>query len=117
MAMAPLEQRKYIRLDSLNLLDYLIIDKQGMQTTHSMGRTLDISENGLKLETDKEVCVGDTLVITIGLEEDLIDLMADVTHVEKAGNRYNSGIEFVDISAEGKRIFEKYTEAFLKMSS
>ncbi len=115
--MAPIEQRKYIRLDSLNLLDYLIIDKEGMQTTHSMGRTLDISENGLKLETIQEICKGDTLIITIGLEEDLIDLTADVTHVEKAGDRYNSGIEFIDITADGRRIFEKYTEAFLKMDS
>jgi PilZ domain len=115
--MAPIEQRKYIRLESLNLLNYLVIDKDGMQTTHSMGRTLDISENGLKLETDKEICLGDTLVVTIGLEEDLIELMANVTHVEKAGSWYHSGIEFVDISEEGKRIFEKYTEAFLKMTS
>ena len=88
-----------------------------MQTTHSMGRTLDISENGLKLETIQEISTGDTLVITIGLEEDLIDLTADVTHVEKAGDRYNSGIEFIDITGEGKRIFEKYTEAFLKMDT
>lgn len=112
--MSPREQRKYIRLESLNLLDYLVIDKQGMQTTHSMGRTLDISENGLKLETTTEIFLGDTLLITVGLEDDLIDLMADVTHVETAGDRYHSGVEFVDISAEGKRIFQKYAEAFLK---
>ena len=110
--MAVTEKRQYIRLESINLLDYLIIDKEGMQTTHSMARTLDISENGLKLETDKEISLGDTLLITIGLEEDLIDLMADVTHVEKEGNRYQAGIEFIDIKDEGRRIFKKYTKAF-----
>ncbi len=113
--MTAIEKRNFIRLESLNLLDYLIIDKQGMYTTHSMGRTLDVSENGIKLETDKEINLGDSLVITIGLEEDLIDLFADVTHVEKTNNRYNSGLEFIDISEEGKRIFQKYTDAFLKM--
>jgi len=115
--MTPREQRMYIRLDSLNLLDYLIIDKHGMQTTHSMGRTLDISENGLKLETHDKISQGDTIILTIGLEEDLIDLMAEVTHVEKAADQYHSGIEFVDISDDGRRIFSKYTAAFLKMSS
>ncbi|MEN8199982.1 MAG: PilZ domain-containing protein [Thermodesulfobacteriota bacterium] len=115
--MSPREQRKYIRLESLNLLDYLIIDKGGMQTTHSMGRTLDISENGLKLETSAEVAMGDTLLITIGLEDDLIDLVADVTYVETAGDRYHSGVEFVDISEEGRRIFNKYTDAFLERFS
>ena len=113
--MTAKEQRKNTRLESLNLLDYLIIDKQGMQTIHSMGRTLDVSDNGIKLETDTEINIGDTLLITIGMKKDLIDLTANVSHVEKIGNKYNSGLEFVDISEEGKHIFHKYTEAFLKV--
>lgn len=115
--MSPKEKRKYIRLGSLNLLDYLIIDKEGRQTTHSMGRTLDLSENGLRLETTNEICIGDTLLITVGLKDDLIDLMADVTHAEKVDDRYHSGVEFIDISDEGERIFNKYTDAFVKRFS
>ena len=112
--MANGEKRHFIRLDSLHLLDYLIIDQEGRQTTYSMGRTLDVSENGLKLETTQPISKGDTLVITVGLEDDLIDLKGVAKHCEEESGRYTTGIEFLDISPEGKRVFKKYTEAFKK---
>ncbi|MBU0944535.1 MAG: S-methyl-5-thioribose-1-phosphate isomerase [Proteobacteria bacterium] len=113
-AMATGDKRHFIRLDSLHLLDYLVIDREGRQTIYSMGRTLDVSENGLKLETTQPIAIDDTLLITVGLEEELIDLTGEVKHCEKASGRYATGIEFSDISDEGKRIFKIYTEAFRK---
>ncbi len=112
--MANSDKRNFIRLDSLHLLDYLVIDQEGEQTTYSMGRTLDVSANGLKLETTHPVTTNDTLLITVGLEDDLIDLTGKVKHCEKSADRYTIGIEFSSIDAEGKRIFKKYTEAFKK---
>jgi hypothetical protein len=106
------EHRHSLRKKSLHLLDYLIIDQNGLQTTYSMGRTLDVSENGLKLETTQEISKGDTLLITIGIEDELIELRGEVVHTETLDKRYIGGIEFQDISPEGRRIFKKYTEAF-----
>ncbi len=106
------EKRNYIRLDSLHLLDYLIIDQEGQQTTYSMGRTLDVSEHGLKLEVSKEVSIGDTLMVTVGLEDDLIDLTGEVKFSTQSSDRYITGIEFSDISEEGVRILHKYIVAF-----
>lgn len=108
------EKRSYIRLDSLHLLDYLIIDREGRQTTHSMGRTLDVSEHGLKLEVTEPMSNGDTLLVTLGLEDDLIDLTGKVKYSQKTADRYTVGIEFSDISDEGIRILEKYIIAFNK---
>lgn len=115
--MTPAEHRHSIRKNSLHLLDYLIIDKDGLQTTYSMGRTLDVSENGLKLETTQKISKGDTLLITVGLEEDLVDLRGEVVHTEILDERYITGIELLDISVEGKRIFKKYAEAFRSMQT
>lgn len=113
--MTPTEHRHFIRKNALHLLDYLIIDQHGLQTTYSMGRTLDVSVNGLKLETTQKISKGDTLLITVGLENDLIDLRGEVIHTETIDERHIAGIEFRDISEDGKRIFKKYTEAFLTM--
>lgn len=113
--MTSTEHRHFIRKQSLHLLDYLIIDNNGLQTTYSMGRTLDVSENGIKLETTQKISKGDTLLITIGLEDDLIDLRGEVIHTEDLDKRYITGVEFRDISEEGKRIFKKYAEAFHSM--
>lgn len=101
-------------MDSLHLLDYLIIDREGRQTTYSMGRTLDVSEHGLKLEITQPVSSGDTLRITIGLENDLINLTGEVKYCKKTSNRYTIGIEFSDISDAGIRILKKYIIAFNK---
>lgn len=110
--MTTTEHRKFIRKNSLHLLDYLVIDKNGLQTTYSMGRTLDVSENGIKLETTQQISKGDTLLITVGLEDELVELRGEVVHSEILDQRYLTGIEFQDISTVGKRIFKKYAEAF-----
>ncbi len=99
-------------MDSLHLLDYLVIDREGKQTTYSMGRTLDVCENGLKLEVTHAVSPDDTLLITIGLEENLIDLTGEVKHCEQEAHRFILGIEFSDISDEGNRILREYILAF-----
>lgn len=106
------EKRNFIRMDALHLLDYLVIDREGRQTTYSMGRTLDVSEQGLKLEVTHAVSPGDTLLITVGLEDDLIDLTGEVIHCEQEANRFVLGIEFSDISDEGDRVLKKYIVAF-----
>jgi len=109
------EKRKFIRLDSLHLLDYIAIDESGAKGQYSMGRTLDVSLNGLKMETAYALSKTDTLEITVGVEEDLVDLVARIAHTSPSGERFVSGIEFIKMSAEGRRVFRRYTEAFRKM--
>ncbi len=115
--MTPTEHRHFIRKNALHLLDYLIIDQNGLQTTYSMGRTLDVSEKGLKLETTQPISQGDTLLITVGVEDDLIDLRGEVVHTEILDGRHITGIEFQDIPEDGRRIFKKYAEAFHSASA
>jgi len=104
--MSPTEQRRFIRKNALHLLDYLIFDQNGLQTTYSMGRTLDVSENGLKLETTEQIAIGDTLLITVGLEDDLIDLRGEVVYTEVEAQRTLPGLNF--------RVFPRREEGFLK---
>ena len=108
------EKRKFIRWDAIHLLDYTIIESDGTKARYSMGRTLDVSLNGLKLETSYEIPLEAELEITVGIEEDLVDLVGRVTHSSRRGGRYISGIEFVKMSAEGRRVFRLYTDAFKK---
>ena len=109
--MTKREQRKFIRYDSLHLLDYLVLDKDGNPGTYSMGRTIDVSIDGLKLETT--LFKPDTrLLITVGIEDDLVDLEGRTTHASPLDGRYVSGITFLKISKEDRRVFTKYIEAF-----
>ncbi len=108
------EKRQSIRLDSLNLLDYIVIDSYGIRGRYSMGRTLDISEKGMKLETNQSLSQGDSLIVTIGLEDNLVDVHGEVTYTRPKSGWYINGIEFVDVSDEGQKIIHNYMKAFFK---
>lgn len=106
------EQRKFIRFDALHLLDYIVLDEEGTPGNYSMGRTIDVSVDGLKLETATPFKPDTRLLITIGIEDDLVDLEGRVTHVHPHDGRYVSGVTFLKIDKNGRRVFAKYVEAF-----
>jgi hypothetical protein len=106
------EQRKFIRYDSLHLLDYLILDEEGNPGTYSMGRTIDVSLDGIKLETTIPLTTNTRLLITLGIEDDLVDLEGRTTHALPLDGRYISGVTFLKISKNGRRVLAKYVEAF-----
>ncbi len=106
------EQRKFIRYDSLHLLDYLVLDENGNPGTYSMGRTIDVSIDGIKLETANPFKNDTRLLITVGIEDDLVDLEGRITHVHSLDGRYVSGVTFLKISKNGRRVLTKYVEAF-----
>lgn len=111
------EQRKFIRYDSLHLLDYLVLDEDGGTGSYSMGRTIDVCVDGLKLETIYPLQVDTRLMITVGIEDDLVDLEGRTTHASPLDGRFVSGVNFLKITKEGRRIFAKYVEAFRKRKS
>lgn len=106
------EKRRFIRYDSLHLLDYIVLDDEGQSGQYSMGRTIDVSLDGVKLETIYPLKEKTRLLLTIGLEEDLVDLEGITTHASPHNGRYISGVNFVKVTKDGRRIFNKYVEAF-----
>ena len=108
------EQRKFIRYDSLHLLDYIVLDEEGNPGIYSMGRTIDVSIDGIKLETTTPLKADTHVLITLGIEDDLVDLEGKTTHAHPADGRYISGVTFLKITKNGRRVLAKYVEAFRK---
>ncbi len=108
------EQRKFIRYDALHLLDYIVLDEEGNPGTYSMGRTIDVSIDGIKLETTTPFKADTQLLITVGIEDDLIDLKGRTTHAQPLDGRFVCGVTFLKITKNGRRVFAKYVEAFRK---
>lgn len=107
------ERRRYIRPESLNLLDYLVVDEQGRQGVYSMGRTLNISIGGILMETHIPLPAGQQAMITIGLEDELIDVMGRIIHSTRSqDNMYRNGIEFFHIPDADRHLLYRYVEAF-----
>ena len=111
--MADNELRKSERVDSLNLLDYVLLDEKGDPINRGMARTLNVSEVGLLLETHISLKMGQWVVITIELEEELVELKGKVVHEGPCDDdKYCSGIEFVEITKQGKKVLAWYLKAF-----
>ena len=108
------EHRKFIRYDALHLLDYIVLDEDGKPGVYSMGRTIDVSIDGLKLETIYALKANTHLLLTVGLEDDLIDLEGLTTHAAPCDGRFVSGVTFLKITKNGRRVVAKYVDAFRK---
>ncbi|MDH3997679.1 MAG: PilZ domain-containing protein, partial [Desulfuromonadales bacterium] len=74
MSNDPFERRRSERRYALKFLDYEIIDEEGKILGRGLARTLDISETGLRLETGQFFDPGQRLRITLGLDNDLIQV-------------------------------------------
>lgn len=107
-----IERRRYIRPEALNLLDYLVVDERGRQGEYSMARTLNISKGGILMETHIRLPLGQQVMITMGLEDQLIDVMGRIVYVTSSSGRHQNGIEFFHVSDSDKRILDRYVAAF-----
>jgi len=108
------ERRRFIRPEALNLLDYLVVDDQGRQGEYSMGRTLNISEGGILMETHIPLPIGEQVMITLGLEDTLVDVMGRILYATYVAGRHQNGIEFSNVAAGDKKTLDQYVEEFHK---
>ena len=113
--MTDKELRGSKRKDSLNLLDYIVLDESGEELNRAMARTLNVSEKGILLETHVPFDIGQELAITIGLENDLVEVRGEILRCEKGGgDGYNSGVEFLEISPDEMVTLRKFLTEFNK---
>ena len=115
--MAQEERRKHSRINALNLISYRCLDETDRAQAQGMGRTLNLSEDGILLET--HVCVNPkhTVVMAIGLEDDLIDIKGRVVYsIDAENNKFEAGIEFIERDEAALDVLKKYIKAFREKS-
>ncbi len=108
------EKRKHNRIDSLHLLNYVYTDESSEGAMQGMGRTLNVSESGILLETHTPpISVGSIVSLTIGFEEDMVDIKGRVIYTNESTNdMFESGIEFFDVDENAKETLGRYIAAF-----
>ncbi len=109
------DKRKHIRVESTNLLNFVCMGEDREPCQQGMGRTLNVSESGILLETCKPLNSRSYISITIGIKEELIDIEGKVVFLkESAKDTYEAGIQFSQINAKERMILLKFIEAFKK---
>jgi len=108
-------KRKHERVDSLNLLSYVSLDAEGKEWNQGMGRTLNISASGLQLETHEPLDTKNILMISIGIEDDLVEIKGKVVYTNRGNDdMFEAGIEFIQVKRDALVILKKYVSEFNK---
>ena len=101
-------KRKHDRIQSLNL-SYICLDEDENIVKQGMGRTLNISESGILLETHFPIEPEHMVQLTISLEEDLLDIKGKPVHVRSSGQgKYEIGIQFVELDQAASQIIKEF---------
>jgi len=101
-------KRKHERIQSLNL-SYICLDEDENIVKQGMGRTLNISESGILLETHFPIESNHTIQLTISLEENLLDIQGRPVHVQSiGGGKYQIGIQFNDLDENATKMLQDY---------
>jgi c-di-GMP-binding flagellar brake protein YcgR len=107
------DRRKHARINALNLISYSCIDETVQTVAQGMGRTLNLSEDGILLETHVPIDPKHTVALAIGLEDDLINIKGKVVFSMAGGEKQiETGIEFIDTDEAELEILKKYIKAF-----
>lgn len=111
--MTIVEKRRHSRSDSLNLINYIHYDENGEEGTQGMGRTLNVSQSGILLETKNPVDIDHIVSMTIGLYDNVADIQGRVLYSrENAEGKFESGIEFFEMNQEALNALVQYIAAF-----
>lgn len=111
--MANEDKRRFPRFNSLNLSYVLVDGAEDEVQRQTMGRTLDVSEVGIRLETHLPVEVGREMLLSVGLEEEVLDIRGRVIHSSRNKEGKNElGVEFLDKDAAASEILVRFIKAF-----
>ncbi|MEJ2723770.1 MAG: PilZ domain-containing protein [Deltaproteobacteria bacterium] len=110
------QRRRWERKNTLNLVEFVILGENGEQVSRGMGRTRNVSEGGLLLETYRPLEPEQRVLISVGLGDDMVEIKGRIVHLHppvppSSKDRYCSGVELTQIDQKGKRLLKKYIEA------
>lgn len=111
--MADNDKRGNDRIASTNLISYVCTDQDNEAVENGMGRTLNVSESGILLETHKELDADLRILLSIGLEDNLIDIEGKVVYSQPdEKGKYNVGIKFTELDKETEQQLSEFIKAF-----
>lgn len=80
-----------------------------------MGKTLDVSEGGILLETHLPIVREHPLLLTLGLRDKVVDVKGVVVYSRKGeGGMIQSGIKFMELSEHSRLALADFIANFKK---
>jgi len=111
--MEKLDRRKFPRVKIFNPISYDCVDKDGILLDRNMGIALDISQNGILLETASIIESKNIFLLFVDLEDALIKIIGRVIFsVKKKDGKFKTGINFNSSQEENIQFAKKIIQAY-----
>ena len=111
------EKRKHIRVNALNL-SHVAVDDREEAIKQAIGSTLNVSETGILLETHFPIESDQNVELTLGFEEDLVNLKGKVIHLLNGETgKFEMGIQFTDIDEEAILVIKDFINRFRELKN
>jgi hypothetical protein len=105
----PTERRKAKRLQRIRLL-HADLKHEGQRISQAMGRTLNLTQHGLLLETYFALQPGQVLSLALGIGEEVLEVSGRVIHTQapEGSGPWQAGIEFQKITEADRRRLQDF---------
>jgi len=109
-----IEERRHPRIKTFNTVAYLLFDDTGKKLEKGKGRTINLSQSGTLLETNKPLKGKYILLMTIDLQGNKIKLQGRVITTRKYPStaKYLAGIEFVGSEDKNRTAVMAFVKAY-----
>ena len=92
------DPRKSPRVKTRNLVSYFSFDKDGKLTSEGMGIVLDISEDGILIETPNNIKLGLLVMAVTDKMNNLIEIKGEIIRIRRKPNgMFFIGIKFIGV--------------------
>ena len=116
--MEKIDRRKFPRIKVCNPIAYDCVDKDGVLCDQNMGIALDISQNGILLETAQMIQQKNIYLVFVDLEDSMTRIVGRVVFsVKNKDGNFKSGINFQGDSDENLAFATKLIEAYQQFES
>lgn len=103
------ERRQEPRVRALELVNVGELNEVGLQTALTVGRTLDLSHEGVRVELEHPLLLRSRALLDLALEDRVVQVEGLVVSVAEAGPRsFAHGLRFVDPSDAARQAIDDY---------
>jgi c-di-GMP-binding flagellar brake protein YcgR len=111
-----IEKRKHPRVDITNLISYRCMDGSGIQTREGRGKSVNISQGGILIETHDPFEWQDILLLSIDIENESVSIKGKVVYCSAANfGKFRSGIKFLETNEKIVSFVEELLKTYSKL--
>ena len=114
--MTFVEKRKHPRVDINNLVSYRCIDDSENRTKEGRGKSVNISQGGILIETHDPFEWQDVLRLFIDIEDESVSIKGKVIYCNAANfGKFRTGIQFIETNEKIVSFVIKLLKTYSKL--